>query len=364
MTVSQIASIIEELAPKAYQESYDNTGLCVGSATQEVGGALLCLDVTEEIVHEAIAHKCNLIISHHPVIFGGLKQITGQTEQQRVVRLAIKNDIALYSAHTNIDSVRGGVSEKMADRLALTNRSILIPQKGNLVKLVTFAPTRHAEKVRSALFEAGAGHIGAYSHCSYNASGTGTFMAGEGAQPFVGKWGELRQEPEERMEVIVPEHLSGKVVSALIKTHPYEEPAFDLVPLANVNPNVGFGILGKLPKQMEVNAFLKQVKQVFKCSSIKYSTCTKPIISKVAVMSGSGAGFSGAASAVGADAYVSADFKYHELQNINTQLLAIDIGHYESEVAVIEIFYDVLTKKCSKFVVRLASSLKNPINYL
>ncbi|MDR0419504.1 MAG: Nif3-like dinuclear metal center hexameric protein [Prevotellaceae bacterium] len=364
MTVSQVVYTIEQLAPRAYQESYDNAGLNVGDPSQKVTAALLCLDVTEEIVKEAIQRKANLIISHHPVIFGGLKQIAGRTEQQRIVSLAIKHDIALYAAHTNLDSIRGGLNDKMCDKLGLNQRVILQPQKGKLVKIITFVPKSHVEAVRSAMFNAGAGRIGEYDSCSFNTSGTGTFRAGQNVNPFVGKIGELHQEEEIKVEVVAHEHAVSKVVNAMIKAHPYEEVAYDLYPLLNAHPSVGLGMVGVLPKPLEQKEFLSMVKKVFNANLIKYTHSTKQIISKVAVCSGSGAGFIGLAMASNADAYVSADFKYHDLQGAPDELLTVDVGHYESESPVVEIFYDVLTKKIPNFAVHLADSMRNPVKYL
>lgn len=364
MTVSQIVDTIEQLAPRAYQESYDNAGLNVGDLSQEVTAVLLCLDVTEEIVKEAIQRKANLIVSHHPVIFGGLKQVVGRTEQQRIVSLAIKHDIALYAAHTNLDSVRGGLNDKMCDKLGLIQRSILQPQKGKLVKITTFVPKLYVESVRSAMFNAGAGSIGEYDSCSFNASGTGTFKAGKNANPFVGKIGELHQEEEVKIEVVAHESIINKVVNAMTKVHPYEEVAYDLYPLLNAHPSVGLGMVGTLPKPMEQKEFLSMVKKAFKADFIKHTYSNKQIVSKVAVCSGSGAGFIGLATASNADAYISADFKYHDLQGAPDELLTVDVGHYESESPVVEIFYDVLTKKFPNFAVHLADSMRNPIKYL
>ncbi len=364
MTISDIIRVLEDFAPLAYQESYDNAGLCVGNAQAEARGALLCLDVTEEVVQEAIAKNANLIVSHHPAIFGGLKKITGGTATERVVQLAVKHDVALYAAHTNLDSVRGGVSEKMCDKLGLKNRSILQPIKNQLVKLAVFAPATHAEAVRQAMFAAGAGCIGGYDSCSFFTRGTGTFRAGPGATPFVGKAGELHREPEEKIEVIAHESKVSSVVSAMRAAHPYEEVAYDLIRLLNAQPNVGLGMLGELEAPLPVNDFLLLVKNAFGNHSVKFTAGAKPGISKVAVCGGSGSSLLGNAIAAGADAFVTGDMKYHQLQEASGRIVAVDVGHYESEIAAVDIFYEVITKKFPNFATHLATSTVNPINYL
>ncbi|MDR0414211.1 MAG: Nif3-like dinuclear metal center hexameric protein [Prevotellaceae bacterium] len=364
MTIAQITDALEEFAPCAYQESYDNAGLIVGNRQSEATGALLCLDVTERALQQAIDRRINLIISHHPVIFGGLKRLVGSTAAERVVQQAVRHDVALYAAHTNLDSVRGGVSEKMCDKLMLKNRSILQPVKNQLVKIAVYAPSAHAEAVRQAMFAAGAGHIGQYGCCSFTTQGTGTFLAGEQATPFVGKRGVLHREPEEKVEVIAHESKVSSAVAAMRAVHPYEEVAYDLYPLLNEHVGVGLGMVGELEKPMETGEFLRLVKQTFNNQSVKYVTSGRSEVCRVAVCGGSGGSLMGKAIACGADAFVSADFKYHQLQEADGRITVADVGHYESEIFAIEIFSEVITKKFPTFAPYLVEYTVNQINYL
>ncbi|MDR2813712.1 MAG: Nif3-like dinuclear metal center hexameric protein [Prevotellaceae bacterium] len=363
MTIAQITDAIEELAPLACQESYDNSGLSVGSRQNEATGAVLCLDVTERVVQKAIDSNINLIISHHPAIFSGLKRLVGSTAAERVVQQAVAHNIALYAAHTNLDSVRGGVSEKMCDKLRLKNRSILQPAN-RLAKIAVYVPLAHAEAVRQAMFAAGAGSIGQYGSCSFSVQGTGTFLAGESATPFAGKRGALHREPEEKVEVIAHESQVGNAVAAMRAVHPYEEVAYDLYPLLNEHPGVGLGMVGELEKPLMANDFLQLVKHAFGAQSIRYVTSGGHAICKVAVCGGSGSSLTGKAIACGADAFVSADFKYHQLQEADGRITIADIGHYESEIVAIEIFYEVITKKFPTFAPYLVKCAENQINYL
>ena len=363
MTIAEITGAIEELAPLAYQENYDNAGLNVGDPKKEATGALLCLDVTEQAVQTAIDSNINLIISHHPPIFGGIKRLAGGNDTERIVQQAVKHDVALYAAHTNLDSVRGGVSEKMCDQLMLKNRSILQPAH-QLVKVAVYVPSASAEAVRQAMFAAGAGSIGQYRCCSFSAQGTGSFLASEAATPFAGKRGELHREPEEKVEVIAHEAQMGRVVAAMRSIHPYEEVAYDLYPLLNEHLNVGFGMIGELEKPLRTADFLPLVKQAFNAQSIRYVTGRSQSIRYVAVCGGSGSGFTEKAIAYGVDAFVSADFKYHQLQEFDGRITAVDVGHFESEIFAIEIFYEVITKKFPTFAPYLVKYAINQINYL
>ena len=251
-TVREVIQIIEDFAPPCYQESYDNSGMQVGDVNYKLTGILLCIDVTEDVVEEAIIIGANLIISHHPLIFGGIKRLSGSNYIEKAIIKAIKYDISIYSCHTSIDNVSLGVSFKMGEKIGLTHMQVLRPLTGNLCKLVTFVPNRHADSVRKAIFEAGAGHIGNYDCCSFNMSGEGTFRALESAHPFVGEKNIPHKEPEIRMETIFPKFLENTIISALLKAHPYEEVAYDIYPLINQQKNVGVGVIGELekPKQL------------------------------------------------------------------------------------------------------------------
>lgn len=364
MTVHSVCKLIEEIAPLALQENYDNAGLLVGSPQMEVNSILLCIDITEEVIDEAIQKKCNLIISHHPLIFGGIKNITGQNEVQRCIIKAIKNDIAIYAAHTNIDNVLQGVNGKIAEKIGLQNISILQPKQNQLCKLVTFVPGEHAAIVRSALFNAGAGHIGNYDSCSYNIEGYGTFRANEDANPYVGKVGEIHSEAEVRIEVILPVYLQHQVVKKLIEAHPYEEPAYDILPLRNAWTQVGAGVVGELTIPQDEKDFLFSLKNIFNIPVIKHTRFLAKKIKRVAVCGGSGSSFLKDAISSQADIFISGDFKYHEFFNAENKILIADIGHYESEQFTKEVFYEIITKKMPTFAIQISSISTNPINYL
>ena len=346
------------------QESYDNAGLLVGDSQMEINSVLVSIDVTEKVIEEAIQKKCNLIISHHPLIFSGLKRIVGQNEVQRCVAMAIKNDIAIYAAHTNLDNVLSGVSAKMAEKIGLKNMRILQPKDNLLVKLVTFVPRLHSYAVREALFAAGAGQIGNYDSCSFNVEGLGTFKANNEAKPYVGNINELHTESEIKIEVILPDYLKYKVISALLKTHPYEEPAYDIIPLKNKWNQVGAGIVGELEVEEDELQFLNRLKSVFNVPTIKHTSLTGKKVKCVALCGGSGSAFLKDAITTKADVYISGDFKYHEFFEAENRILIADIGHFESEQFTKDIFYEIITKKMPTFAVQISDSKTNPINYL
>ena len=363
-TVKDICSIIEAFAPLPLQESYDNSGLLVGDAAMQVSAVLLCIDITEEVIEEAIQKNCNLVISHHPLIFGGIKRLTGSNYIQRCIIKAIKNNIALYAAHTNIDNVINGVNGKIAEKLGLKNLRILQPKSNSLLKLVTFVPDKFAEKVRMALFESGAGHIGNYDSCSYNMDGFGTFRANENANPIVGGKNTIHQEKEIRIEVILPHYLKYTVLNTLLSVHPYEEPAYDIIPLHNDWKEVGAGIIGELEQEEDEEQFLYRLKEVFKLSAIRYTDLLGQKIKRVAVCGGAGSSFLPDAISQKADIYISGDFKYHDFFNAESKILIADIGHYESEQFTKDIFYEIITKKLPNFAIQISEVKTNPINYL
>lgn len=364
MTVREVTSIMESFAPLAFQEDYDNSGLIVGDANMEVTGVLLTIDVTPQVVAEAVAGGANLIVAHHPVIFKGLKRITGKSYVEQVVVDAIRNNIAIYAAHTNIDSVQGGVSFKMAEVLGLTNTQVLSPLTGQLVKLVTFVPTEYAEAVRQAMFNAGAGVIGNYDSCSFNIQGQGTFRAGDGTNPFVGEMGKIHFEPEVRVETIVPRHILNAVVKAMVEAHPYEEVAYDVYPLDLPYKKAGLGVVGDLPEPMNTIDFVKHVKQQFRAPCVRYTNPVKDFISRVAICGGSAISLLNDAIAANADVFITADVKYHQFFDAENRIVIIDIGHFESEQFTIDIFYDLLSKKISNFAVLKSKVRTNPINYI
>lgn len=365
MKIGEITNLLESIAPLACQESYDNAGLIVGSKQTEATGALISIDVTEEVVDEAIELGFNLIISHHPIVFGGLKRFNGANYVERTIIKAIKNDIAIYAAHTNLDGqLLNGVNSKIAEKIGLQKTQILAPNIGTLCKVVVYVPHDHAEEVRNALFESGAGHIGNYSNCSYNISGNGTFKAQEGCNPFVGNIGELHTEPEVRIETIVAKHNVGKVIGAINKSHPYEEPAYDIYQLNNSNQMVGTGIVGYLETDEKAEDFLQRVKKIFGCGVIRHTKLPDTPIKKVAVCGGSGSFLINDAMRAGADILLTGDIKYHQFFDAQYPFVLADIGHYESEQFTKELFYEIVTRNFSTFAVRLTNVNTNPIKYV
>ena len=361
--IKEIISEIERIAPLSLQEEYDNAGLIIGSPDMECTSILLCIDVTEEVIHEAKAKGANLIISHHPLIFSALKKINGKNNVERSVIFALKNDIAIYAAHTNLDNIFEGVNHKIAEKLKLSDCKIISPIKKQLKKLVTFIPFSHFEQVSKAVFETGAGHIGNYDSCSYTTEGKGSFRALDGANPFVGERGSVHYENEIRFETIFPVHQQRKVIEALLQSHPYEEVAYDIYPLDNDFSMTGAGLIGRLEKSMDETAFLKLLKEVFRLQIIRHSAFTSKKIQKVAVCGGSGSFLLKAAIQPRADVFVSGDFKYHQFFDAEMNLLIADIGHFESEQYTNELFFDILTKKFSTFAIHFSEVKTNPVYY-
>ncbi|MEN8157727.1 MAG: Nif3-like dinuclear metal center hexameric protein [Bacteroidota bacterium] len=363
MKLKEITGAMESLAPLSFQESYDNSGLQVGDPESEVTGILIALDVTEGVIDEAAGLGFNLVVSHHPVIFGGLKSLTGRTAPERIVAKAIRQGIAIYSGHTNFDAIAGGVNRKMAGRLGLTGLKILDPLKGRLKKVAVFVPHDHMEKVRTAMFDAGAGHIGGYDNCSFNLEGSGTFRGSEGTDPFVGEPGEMHQEPETRVETIVPEHLMGRVVKAMVAAHPYEEVAYDVYPLENEMHEAGMGMTGELEDAMDEEVFLNFVKERFGVAMIRHSALLGKTVKRVALCGGAGSFLLAKAIRSGADVFITGDLKYHQFFDADGKIVMMDIGHFESEQFTRDLFYDLLMKKFPKFAIRLSETDTNPIKY-
>lgn len=363
MNLAEITNYLESIAPLNYQEDYDNAGLIVGQPKDEVSAVLVALDCTEQIVDEAIAKGCNLIITHHPIVFKGLKKFNGKTYVERVVLKAIKNNIALYAIHTNLDHVANGVSAEICRRLGMLSNKILMPKKGLLKKLVTFCPTASADAVKDALFSAGAGHIGNYSECSFSNEGTGTFKANEDTNPYVGTPGIKHQESEQRIEVIFKVQDERKILISLLTSHPYEEVAYDIYPISNSLENVGAGMIGWLPAEMDGTDFLNHVKENMQTKVIRHTALLPKKIKKVAVCGGAGSFLLKDAIAAGADAFVTADFKYHEFFDAESNLVICDIGHYESEQFTSNLLVDFMLQKFPKLTVHITSHITNPVNY-
>jgi dinuclear metal center YbgI/SA1388 family protein len=364
MKLQELTNYLESLAPLAYQEDYDNSGLIVGHPDKEINSALVSLDCTEAVVDDAIAKGCQVIVSHHPIVFKGLKKLNGKTYVERVIEKAIKNNIAIYAIHTNLDAVANGVNARICETLGLTDCRILAPKHGLLKKLVTYVPVNHADKVRAALFAAGAGHIGNYSECSFNTEGTGTFKAGDKANPFVGEPGILQKESEIKIEVIYPVNLENKILVALFMEHPYEEVAYDLYALTNQYQTVGSGMVGELAEPMDELAFLQMVKYKMNTGAIRYTKLRHKAVKRVAVCGGSGSFLLKNAISAGADVFVTADFKYHEFFDAEEKLVIADIGHFESEQFTQNLIVELIKKKFANFAVRLTEVNTNPIKYL
>jgi dinuclear metal center YbgI/SA1388 family protein len=363
MRLSVLIKHLEAYAPVNYQEGYDNSGLLIGSPDQDVHSALVALDCTEQIVDEAISLGCNLIITHHPIVFKGLKRITGKTYVERVVLKAVRHNIALYAIHTNLDHVKNGVNGVICDRLGLQNTKVLRPKKDLLKKLVTFCPTEHADMVREALFDAGAGHIGNYGDCSFNGQGFGTFTGNEDTNAYAGEKGIQHREPEIRIETVFVAQDERKILLALLESHPYEEVAYDIYLLENKLGSVGAGMIGSLKQEMDGKDFLAMVKERMDASVIRHTMLLPKKIRKVAVCGGSGSFLLNDAIAAGADAFVTADFKYHEFFDAEEKLVIADIGHFESEQFTSDLLIDVIQEKFPNFAIRLTEHNTNPINY-
>lgn len=363
LKIKEIVNFLENFASPALQESYDNAGLIIGDPEVEISSALVTIDVTEDVVDEAIKKDAGLIIAHHPVVFSGLKKITGRNYVERTVLKAIKNDVAIYAAHTNLDAVTGGVNSKICEKLGLKNCRVLQPVSGQLKKLVTFIPVEAAEKVRTAVFEAGAGHIGNYDYCGYNLEGTGSFRGGENSNPWVGERGQVHYEKEIRFEAIFPGWLQMKIVHALLETHPYEEVAYDIYPLENNFEKAGMGMVGELEEPLAELDFLALLKKTFGSGCIKYTALLGKKVRKIAVCGGSGSFLLNRAIAAKADFFVTGDFKYHQFFDAENKIVIADVGHYESEQFTKELFYELLTKKFPTFAVRFSEVKTNPVFY-
>ncbi len=363
MKVVEICRTLEKKAPLAWQEDYDNSGLICGDPSMEVTGALLCLEITLPVMLEAKRKGCNLVISHHPFIFRPMKKFPVGAPETDILTLALKNDLAIYAIHTNLDNIRDGLNLLLLKKLGIDACSVLSPKSGSLIKLVTFCPVAHADHVRIALFEAGAGFIGNYDQCSFNSEGTGTFRPSVKTNPFVGVHDVLHKEPEVRIEVILPLQLEKKVVEVLLRSHPYEEVAYDIYPLLNDFPTVGAGVIGQLEKPMEESSFLAFLREKLSLPMIRHTSLRAKPVSKVALCTGSGSFLIGDALAAGADILITADLKYHDFFIPGEKMMLADIGHYESEHWVKEWLYAELIKKFPTFALFISEIDTNPVHY-
>ena len=364
MKIKEIICALERFAPLPLQDGFDNSGLQIGLTDVEATGALLCLDVTESIIDEAIDLGYNLVVSHHPLIFKGLKSITGSDYVERCIIKAIKHDIVIYAAHTNLDNAYGGVNYKIAEILGLTDVKALVPKDDILFKIVTYVPKMHAEKLRTALFEAGCGNIGNYDKCSFNQVGEGTFRALDGANPFVGKIDELHSEEEVKIETIFPSYKKSDVIKALFSSHPYEEPAFDIYSLQNNSSKIGSGIIGTLTNPIKDIDFLNVIKEKFNVGCLKYNQLSDKKISRVAVCGGSGAFLLQNAIKSGADVFITGEYKYHDYFGHENDILMTEIGHYESEQYTSNLLYSLIHESFADLSIKISSVNTNPIKYI
>jgi dinuclear metal center YbgI/SA1388 family protein len=364
MIVQDVINHLHNLAPLAYAEDFDNVGLLVGNKNQSVSGILVTLDTLEAVVDEAIDNNCNLIVSFHPIIFKGLKKITGKTYVERVVIKAIQNNIAIFSIHTALDNAIEGVNSIICDQLGLKNKRILIPQAGTIKKLQTYVPKLNAEELRQSLFNAGAGMLGNYESCSFNVDGEGTYLGNEDSSPTIGNKGELHTENETAISVTFKKHLESKVIKTLFETHPYEEVAYEISTLENTNQHIGMGMVGELDNEMNAKDCLVFIKNKMNTECIRHSKLINTSIKRIAVLGGSGSFAINAAKSANADLLVTADLKYHDFFSAENDIILADIGHYESEQFTKSFLVDYLSKKITNFAIILSKTNTNPVKYL
>ena len=371
MKIKEILSLLEEIAPLSYAEDFDNVGLLVGNQETELTGVLVCHDALESVIEEAVTKKCNLIVCFHPILFSGLKKITGKNYVEKAVIKAIKNDIAIYALHTALDNHQQGVNKIFCDALELKNTKILIPKQNFIHKLVTYTIPENANQVRNALFEAGAGSIGNYDNCSFNSEGISSYRGNENSNPVVGNVGELVESKEIKIEVTFEKHLESNILKALFKNHIYEEVAYAIYNLENVHQNIGMGMVGELENPMEESAFLEFVKEKINAKGIRHSEFLNQKISKVAVLGGAGSFAIKNAIAAGANVFLTADLKYHQFYEAEKTILLADVGHFESERFTKNYIFDFLTKKMTNFAnnskiskIILSEENTNPVKYL
>ncbi|MBS3738512.1 Nif3-like dinuclear metal center hexameric protein [Mesohalobacter halotolerans] len=363
MKIKELIYHLKNYAPLAYAEDFDNVGLIVGDENQSIKGALISLDTTEDVVQEAIEHNCNLIVSFHPIIFSGIKKLNPDNYVNRAVIKAIKNDISIYAIHTALDNAFHGVNRVICNKLGLKNTSILMPQAGTIKKLTTYVPKDNANQLREKLFKIGAGNIGNYSNCSFNLQGQGSFKGNEDSNPAVGQKGQTHLEDEIQINITYAKHIHNQVLTQLFKHHPYEEVAYEIETLENTNQHIGLGMLGQFEAPLNERDFLKLLKNKFKTPTIRHSAFLKKPIQKVAVLGGSGASAIAKAKASGADAFVSADFKYHDFFKAEQKILMVDIGHYESEQFTKELLYTFINENFTNFAIVLSNTNTNPVQY-
>lgn len=363
MNISHITSFLETIAPPSLQESYDNAGLITGRSDWECSGVICCIDATEDVINEAVLRNCNFVVAHHPIIFSGLKKINGKNYVERAIISAIKNDIAVYAIHTNLDNVITGVNGMIAGKLGLQNISILSSKKNQLKKIYFFVPPAQAQKVMSALFEAGGGRIGNYSECSFSVNGTGTFKPNENANPFSGEIGKREEAEELKIEVLFPSWLEHKIIAALQASHPYEEVAYEVISIDNSHQHIGAGVTGELPEAISETEFLQKLKECFGLQIIRHTAFTGKPVEKVSACGGAGIFLLKDAINSDSDVYITSDVKYHEFFDADGRILLADIGHFESEQFTMELLVTLLEQKFPNFAVLKTGVNTNPVHY-
>ena len=364
MKIKEIISVLETMAPLAYAEDFDNVGLLVGNPETTATGILVCHDALESVIDEAAAKNCNLVVCFHPIIFSGLKKLNGSNYVERAVIKAIRNDIAIYAVHTALDNHSDGVNKIFCDALGIKNPAILVPKENFIRKLITYTVPDNADEIRNAMFEAGAGTIGNYDHCSFNSSGFSTYKGNSDSNPVFGNKGALTIGDEIKVEVTYKKHQESNILKALFDRHIYEEVAYEIYQLENKHQNIGLGMIGELEIAMEEKEFLHFVKDKMQSESIRHSGFTNKIIKKVAVLGGSGSFAIKNAIKAGADAFLTADLKYHNFYEAENKLLLADIGHYESERYTKNYIVDFLQEKITNFAIILSKENTNPVKYL
>ncbi len=364
ITIKEIISVLEEMAPIAYAEDFDNVGLLVGNQESKATGVLVCHDALETVIDEAIAKKCNLVVCFHPILFSGLKKITGKNYVERSIIKAIKNDIAIYAVHTALDNHPEGVNKIFGNALGLINTKILVPKENFIRKLVTFTIPENADKVRNALFDAGAGTIGNYENCSFSSKGVGTYMGNEHSNPEIGERFEFVEAEEIKIEVTFEKQLESKILKALFESHVYEEVAYEIIALQNKHQNIGLGLIGELENPMDEKEFMLFVKDKMQCEGIRHSEFIGKPIKKVALLGGAGSFAIKNAIAAGANVFLTADLKYHQFYEAENRIILADIGHFESERYTKNYIVDYLRKKILNFAIILSEENTNPVKYL
>ncbi|OBW41179.1 putative GTP cyclohydrolase 1 type 2 [Chryseobacterium sp. MOF25P] len=363
MTIKEVISIIEKQIAMPQAEDFDNVGLLCGIPSRNVSGVLVCHDALENVIDEAIVKNCNLVVCFHPIIFSGLKSLTGKNYVERAVLKAIENKVAIYAIHTAFDNDHSGVNAGICNALGLKNLKILQPKKNNLKQLNVYVPNDYAEQLKEALFSAGAGNIGFYDECSFKTEGSGTFRPIEGSTPFSGQKNVREDADESMISVIFEGYKQNQIVAAMKEAHPYEEVAHQIYSLDNENQYAGLGMYGEFDNEMDEKDFLRFIKDKFNVEVIKHSDFTNKKIKRVGVLGGSGASGIKSALAKKCDAYITGDLKYHDYFLAESKILLCDVGHYESEQWVAQQLFEILSQKISTFAILNSSEKTNPVNY-